>query len=70
MAALKSLARWLVFAARSLNAQVTVLQISLSVSLVDQIGATFEGNSILDATSESPTLFVEGMLFRRSFCGH
>jgi len=70
MAALKSPARLLVSAAVSLIAQVIVSQISLSVSLVDQIGSPVEGNSMLDATSESPALFVEGMLLHHSFCGH
>ena len=38
---------------------LVITQISASVSLVNHIGALFEGNSILDATSESPSLFVE-----------
>jgi hypothetical protein len=63
MAASKSLARWLVSVAVPDIAEVIVLQISLSPSLVDQIGSPFEGNSILDVTAESPALFVEGMIF-------
>ena len=38
---------------------LVILQVSASVSLLSHLGAPFEGNSILDATSESPSLFVE-----------